>query len=172
MRGHHGVAIRLALHFATTSFGGNVFSRYPPHCPKQAVLPEPARYPSTSLIAQPPENQIKTRHQRSGKSTMKKKQTRISIKGANRLWNLRTALDRDDKERGLIVSADGGFTNGTVLNTLPPPELLSSAEYERMRSSTRCQKTNSAGEDAYVRMVSVCRLPKKYGKTNQPLVRQ
>ncbi len=49
-----------------------------------------------------------------------KKQTRISIKGANRLWNLRTALDRDDKERRLIVSADGGFTNGTVLKTLPP----------------------------------------------------
>lgn len=49
-----------------------------------------------------------------------KKQANISRKGAERLWHLRNELDRDDKDRQLIVSADGGFTNGTVLKSLPP----------------------------------------------------
>jgi len=48
------------------------------------------------------------------------KRTKISSRGAERLWNLRDALDTKDKERELIVSADGGFTNGTVLKNLPP----------------------------------------------------
>jgi len=59
-----------------------------------------------------PEEWVDYKHQQ--------KNTKISSRGAERLWNLREALDIKDKERELIVSADGGFTNGTVLKSLPP----------------------------------------------------
>lgn len=48
------------------------------------------------------------------------KQTNISRKGAERLWHLRNELDQDNAERKLLMVADGGFTNGTVLKSMPP----------------------------------------------------
>jgi len=72
------------------------------HCPS------PRKPTKRSL----PEEWVDYKHQQ--------KNTKISSRGAERLWNLREALDIKEKERELIVSADGGFTNGTVLKSLPP----------------------------------------------------
>ena len=47
---------------------------------------------------------------------------RISHQAAQRLWTLRERLDQDPggRERKLVLSVDGGFTNQTLLKSLPP----------------------------------------------------
>lgn len=48
------------------------------------------------------------------------KASRISVRGAERIGMLRTALDNDEQRgRQLIVSVDGGYTNSAVLKSLP-----------------------------------------------------
>jgi hypothetical protein len=44
---------------------------------------------------------------------------KVSSVGAARITELREQLDRDDVDRRLIVSVDGGFTNRTVFRNLP-----------------------------------------------------
>lgn len=44
---------------------------------------------------------------------------KVSSVGATRLCELRERLDREDPDRNLIVSVDGGFTNRTVFRNLP-----------------------------------------------------
>lgn len=52
----------------------------------------------------------------------KQKIMRVSAQGAQRIWGLRNSLDQDanGKQRQLVVCADGGFTNETVLKKIPP----------------------------------------------------
>ena len=45
---------------------------------------------------------------------------KVSSVGAARLAHLRAQLDRDNVDRRLLVSVDGGFTNRTVFRNLPP----------------------------------------------------
>lgn len=48
------------------------------------------------------------------------KASRISLRGAERVAHLRAALDRDGQsQRSLVISADGSFTNSTMLRNLP-----------------------------------------------------
>lgn len=50
---------------------------------------------------------------------IKQQAMKVSSVGAARLAELRTQLDREDNDRRLIVSVDGGFTNRTVFRNLP-----------------------------------------------------
>ena len=54
------------------------------------------------------------------------KEQNISRIGRDRLKALRQSLDQEDrgKKRQLVVSVDGGYTNGTVLKGLPPRTTL------------------------------------------------
>lgn len=48
------------------------------------------------------------------------KESRISLRGAERVAHLRAALDEDGQsQRSLIISADGTFTNSAMLRNLP-----------------------------------------------------
>lgn len=50
---------------------------------------------------------------------------RISARGAEAIARLREAMDRDgQRERALIVAADGGYTNTAVIKSLPPRTTL------------------------------------------------
>jgi hypothetical protein len=48
--------------------------------------------------------------------------SRLSLRGAHQIVQLRQSLDQDPggKERALILAFDGGYTNSTVLKTIPP----------------------------------------------------
>jgi hypothetical protein len=48
------------------------------------------------------------------------KESRISMRGAERVAHLRAALDRDGQsQRSLVISADGSYTNSAMLRNLP-----------------------------------------------------
>lgn len=50
------------------------------------------------------------------------RETRLSLRGAQQMIQLRQSLDRDPggRERTLLLAFDGGFTNATVLKKIPP----------------------------------------------------
>jgi len=52
----------------------------------------------------------------------KQKIMRVSALGAQWIWGQRNSLDQDDngKQRHLVVCADGGSNNVTVLKKMPP----------------------------------------------------
>lgn len=71
------------------------------------------------------------------------RQANISRIGAGRLKALRAALDAEGQDkRSLIVTADGRFTNGTVLKALPARTTL----IGRIRKDTRFHFLPQAGE--------------------------